>query len=412
VNILFVSRCLPLPPLSGDRVILHNLARQLHARGHTLDLLGFFLEGDSDPREGAGDEFASVTPIRERPRSPLDYLVRLGRIFPGSAEECWNPMMWEAIERQLGAREYAVVHFLGGVQVYEFRAALPPTLPTVIEPYDSYARNLETAQRRVPRSLDRLRLKARSAVARRYERSIYRGFGRVILVTENDAAFLRKLAPGLPAIVIPNGVDADFFQAKGETPGPPVLTFVGNYAYPPNADAAARLVMEILPRVKAEVAGASALIIGPNPPPALRALAGADVEVTGWVPDVRPHLSRSRCFVSPLRSGTGMRNKIMEAMAMGVPVVATLLSCEGIRVTDGETVLLGETVAELSAGAVRLLREGSLHHRMARSARNLVLQEHTWTKVAEQYETAYQAVISERRRERMAGAAAAGDRHG
>jgi hypothetical protein len=88
------------------------------------------------------------------------------------------------------------------------------------------------------------------------------------------------------------------------------------------------------------------------------------------------------------------------------------MSCEGIRVTDGETVLLGETVDELSAGAVRLLREGSLHHRMARSARNLVLQEHTWTKAAEQYETAYQAVISERRGERTAGAAAAGDRHG
>jgi glycosyltransferase involved in cell wall biosynthesis len=135
--------------------------------------------------------------------------------------------------------------------------------------------------------------------------------------------------------------------------------------------------------------------VGPNPPPSA-APAASDVEVTGWVPDIRPYLRRTACFVAPLTSGTGIRNKILEAMAMAIPVAATPRGCEGIRVEDGENVLLGRTPGELAVAAIRLLRDQGLRKRIGEAGRRLVLHEHTWEQAADRYEALYGAVISER----------------
>lgn len=399
MNILFVSRCMPTPATSGDRVLLHYLTRELVDRGHRLDLLAFYLHGETMDRDEAGKVFAHVEAIRERTRSPLNYLIRLRHPFPLSAQQCWNRGMWEATHRRLAASRYDFVHFFGGVQVYEFRNLVAPRLPNIIVPYDCYSLFLERAGAAASGPAQRLRFRTRLAMARRYEALAFKGFGRVVLVTEVDAAYLRSLAPDLPTAVIPNGVDGSFFQPVADTELPPSLVFVGNMSYAPNAAAAIALVTRILPKVEAEVSGARAIIIGPQPPPELSSLRSGNVEITGWVPDIRPHLAGAACFLSPLTTGTGIRNKILEAMAAGVPVAATPLSCEGIRVKDGEDILLGRDPAELAAAAIRLLRDKNLRRRIAEGGQRLVRRDHSWSQVADRYEALYDAVSSERRLE-------------
>lgn len=399
VNILFVSRCMPTPTTSGDRVLLHYLTRELAARGHRLDLLAFYLDGETVNPEEAGKVFAHVEAIPERPRSPLDYLVRLQHPFPDLAKQCWNGAMWEAINHRLALGRYDLVHFFGGVQVYEFRNLVAARLPNIIVPYDCYSLFLERAGAVASGLVERLRLRAGFSMARRYESFAYAGFGAVVLVTEVDAAYLRRLAPDLPTAVIPNGVDAGFFQPVDDVERPPSLVFVGNMAYAPNAAAATALVTQILPSVEAEVPGARATIIGPQSPPELSSLNGSHVEITGWVPDIRPHLAGAACFVSALTAGTGIRNKILEAMAAGVPVAATPISCEGIQVRDGEDVLLGASPGALAAAAIRLLRDKALRRRIAEGGQRLVRRDHAWSQVADRYEALYDAVASEWRRE-------------
>ena len=395
MDILFVSRCLPGPIVSGDRVILHHVAHQLRSRGHNLDLLGFHLgDAESDTSPWA-EPFRYIEAVRERPRSPWDYLLRLAHPFPDAGGQCWNPTMWEAIDRRMSAQRYDLVHFIGGIQVYEFRNLVGARRPTVITPYDSYSRHLEIALRQATQARDRLRLRARLYLARRYESLIFGGFGRVVMVTEAEEADMRRLAPGLPTAVIPNGVDGAYFRpgrVRGETS---TLVFVGNLAYPPNAEAACSLATEVLPTVRTRVAGANALVVGPGPPADLVALEGPDLRITGLVPDIRPYLQRSACFVSPLASGSGMRNKILEAMAMEVPVVATPLSCEGIRVTEGEDVLLASTPEDLAAAATRILVDGGLRREIGAGGRRLVLRDHTWERAADLYEGVYAEVVSE-----------------
>jgi glycosyltransferase involved in cell wall biosynthesis len=302
--------------------------------------------------------------------------------------------MWETIERTLTAKHYDVVHFFGGFQVYEYRKAVRD-LPNIIVPYDSYALFMRRAISRPTGGLDWFRLQAASLLAHQYERTIYAAFDRTILVSAKDEEYLHHLSPDLNTRVIPSGVDSQYFKPANSIVRTPTLVFVGNYDYPPNTAAVGMLVNAILPRVKLEIPEARATLVGPNPPPWLTALAGDAVEVTGYVQDVRPYLARAACFVAPLTLGSGMRNKILEAMAMGLPVVSTPIGCEGIAVTDGQDVLLGQSPEELARAAISVLQDRGLWEQIAQGGLQLVRQRYNWHKVGAQYEKLYHEVIAE-----------------
>lgn len=392
MNILVVARCLPLPLHHGDRLILYHLLRTLGPRGHDVDVLAFSLDRrDAAVLPEARHLARWLDVVPERPRSGLAYLWRLLTGAPRTPRQCWSPAMATALQARLAACRYDVVHFFGGIQVYEF-GPLAGAVPRIIAPYESHGLLLERAVAGALGAGERLRLRGALAVTRRFERTMYRGFDRVVLISEVDAGYLRQLMPDLPIVVIPNGVDGEYFAPRTVRPGPPTLIFVGNFAYRPNQLAATVLAREVLPRVRAAIPAARVALVGASPPPAIRRLAGDGVTVTGWVPDIRPHLEAATCFVSPLTQGAGLRNKVLEAMAMEVPVVATPLSCDGIAIRAGEDVLLGATPPALARQAIALLGDETLRRRVGRAGRALVAREYTWEAVASQYETLYAEV--------------------
>jgi polysaccharide biosynthesis protein PslH len=397
MDILFISRCLPYPLQYGDRLLAYHVVSELRARGHRFDLLALY-QKESDLLEVPRivELFDHVEPIRERVRSPLDYIQRLARPFPNGPYQCWNPQMWEAIRRRLESKRYDFIHFFGGVQVYEYRN-LVRGFPNIIVPYDSFALFMKRALPRATGARNRMRLQAESIMAHHYERMMYEGFDRVVFVSKTDEEYLHGLAPHLKTTVIPLGVDTDYFNPLEPSLRTPTLVYVGNYDYSPNVSAAFALLKEILPRVRQDVPEARAIIVGANPPDSLKALAGDGVEVTGYVPDVRPFLAQAACFVVPLALGTGMKDKVLEAMAMRVPVVTTPIGCEGIAATPGEDVLVGRNNAELAEAILRLLRDEALWARVAKGGQRLVHRLYNWHQVGDQYEDLYAEVIAERR---------------
>ncbi len=395
MDILLISRCLPYPLQHGDRLIVYHLVRELRRRGHRFDLIAFTLdEADLLQIPNVAEMFDHIEPIQERRRSYLDYVKRLAHLFPHTAAGCWNPPMWEAVQHRLAQKRYDVIHLFGGIQVYEVRNLIHDW-PNLIVPYDSYALFVERAFVNAPTAREKIWLKTVSVLAHRYERKMYQGFGRTVLVSKVDEETLLGLAPRLKTTVIPNGVDTDYFAPVNGTVRAPSLIFVGNYSYRPNLTAAIALINEILPRVRSEVPEADAVLVGPEPPVELVSLGADRVEVTGYVSDIRPYLARAGCFVAPLMLGSGIKNKILEAMAMSVPVVSTPLGCEGISVTDGKDVLLGESTIELAKAVIRLFRDDTLRSRVATGGQQLVHRLYNWRRVAAQYETLYRNVISE-----------------
>ncbi len=398
MDVLLISRCPPYPLYLGDRLIPYHLARQLSQRGYRIDLLAFYQQPEDLADIPYYERyFRHIQLIPEPARSPASLLSRAllrGRRFPTRRAQSWSPEMWAAIEERLHQRRMDVVHFFGGIHVYEFRD-LAAAYPSIIAPYESYTLFLERALARSKTRRERLLTRLRLVMARHYESWMFDGFRRTVVVSGRDAARLRQISPELPVIVIPNGVDLDKFAPTGYEPETPTLIFTGNFDYIPNQDAALRLAREIFPMVRRAVPEAELLLVGNNPPEALRGLRQSGVQVAGSVPDLRPYLEQASLYVCPLRLGAGIKNKVLEAMAMQKAVVATPLSCDGISVTHGRDVILAERNEELARATIRLLRNPELRQQIAANGRRLVEADYTWRGVADAYEKLYAQVIDE-----------------
>jgi sugar transferase (PEP-CTERM/EpsH1 system associated) len=218
----------------------------------------------------------------------------------------------------------------------------------------------------------------------RLERAAVQAFDRALFVSEAEAGRFLELAPECAGRVgfVANGVDFPRFD-PGQAwldplPGPaPKIVFTGAMGYPPNIEAVTWFAREVLPRLRSRHPAPDFVIVGQNPAPAVRGLASLPgVVVTGTVPDVRPWLAHAAVAVAPLQLARGIQNKVLEAMAMARPVVATPAAFEGISATPGRDLLVAEG-PEAFAGAVGAVLDGA-HPGMGQAARAAVLAGHDW----------------------------------
>ena len=231
-------------------------------------------------------------------------------------------------------------------------------------------------QRRMERShgLLKLILRYEYRALRRAEQEALRLFDATTVISSIDQA---ALAPTVT--LVPNGVDTDYFNATHY----PLSTtysicFTGNMAYAPNIDAARWLVKEIMPLVWEQCPyGINVLIAGADPKPAVKALAGPKVTVSGRLDDIRTAYASAKMFVAPMRIGSGMQNKLLEAMAMGLPCVTTTLAADPLGATAWEHLLVGDTAEQLADLIVKLGIE-ELHDSIADAGHRFVQEHYSW----------------------------------
>jgi len=389
-TILLISRCPPYPIHYGDRLIIWHLARELSARGYTIDLIALYNQ-DDDPDQMTAYQsyFRHIKLYRETPRSGLDYLRRLinpSSRFADSAQESFTPEMWQGIRAYLDQHEYDVVHCFGGISVYEFHP-LFADLPNLITPYESYALYLQRAIQQ-----GNLFPRLSMPIARRFERFMFTPYDRIVVIAEPDKDMLLQIQLELSIEIISNGIDLSQFQLQDTLRDPHTLLFVGNYEYPPNQDAVRVLVEQVLPRVRQTIPDAKLQLVGNNPPDWMCEFANDHIDITGRVPDVQPYLAQGTVFVCPLRIGAGLKNKVLEALSMGIPVVATPLSVDGIHVTHKESAWVTD-VDTIAEGVIHVLQDSDLQHTLSRNGRALIESSYSWASSADKYEALYDAVI-------------------
>ena len=390
-TILLISRCPPYPIHLGARLILWHLARELARRDYVIDLLAMYSRAD-DPMFTAEYQafFHKIELIPEVRRSGRAYLRRLlvpSARFADSPDQSFTPQLWQAVADYLRRRHYDLVHCFGGVSVYEFHPCFADK-PTVITPYESYALFLQRAAQQ-----GHLNARLSLPLARRFESWMFTPYDRTVVIAEPDKEMLLSLQPKLKVDVIPNGIDLERFQLQGAERAPHTLLFVGNYDYLPNQDAVRVLVQRVLPAVRQQIPQARLQLVGSSPPDWIRALANDAIEVSGHVADVQPYLAQGTVFVCPLRIGAGLKNKVLEALAMGIPVAATPLSFDGIHVRHGESAWIA-AVDKIAAGVIRLLGDKGLRRRLSMNGRALIEAEYSWAQTASRYEQLYDEVAS------------------
>jgi glycosyltransferase involved in cell wall biosynthesis len=252
------------------------------------------------------------------------------------------------------------------------------------------------AERALPRT-GRVRLRAQ--IARRIERLAMRGYDVVTVVGQADADRLRAIDPARRVEVVPNGVDLERFRPLSSVrPEPGLLVFVGAMSFPPNVVAMQFFCTEVLPRVRAECADARLLIVGRDPADAVLALGThAGVEVVGEVDDVGTYLARAAVFVAPILSGSGIKNKVLEAFAVSRPVVATSLAVEGLPVSDGREARVADGADAFARAIVDLLADPAAAERIGAAGRGLVEDRYTWEACADRYRRLYEDLAALRR---------------
>ncbi len=381
-QLLFLCHRIPYPPDKGDKIrawhMLSHLARRFAVH------LGCLADDPADlvHVERLRRICASVACVRLDPRR--QQLASLLRLRPGrSLSEGYfhHPKLagWvdDVVAREAIDRAFV---FSAAMAPYLDRH---PGLRRILDMVDvDSAKWGEYGER--ARGPARLFWAREAATMLTLERRAAAAADRTLFVSAAECRRFAKLAPEAAAGIdwVENGVDLDYFDPARRFPSPfdgaePAIVFTGRMDYRPNVDAAAWFAQSVLPLLRRALPALRFVVVGAAPDRRVRRLGeGPGVVVTGRVPDIRPYLAHSACVVAPLRIARGIQNKVLEAMAMGRPVVATEAAFEGLRAVPGQELLLAADAAAM-ATAVRDVLAGR-HPSLGAAARRRVAQDYAW----------------------------------
>lgn len=250
------------------------------------------------------------------------------------------------------------------------------SIPKTIDLMDALSKGME---RRIStiNFIYRLVFKEETKRLKHYETKILDYFEHATIISEQDKSFI--IHPKNQQIkVIPNGVGAQFFNFDKEVEKEFDLIFTGNMNYAPNVQAALFLAHIFLPLVKKENPRIQIAIVGATPSKAVENCANENMKITGWVDDIRIAYAKSEIFIAPMFSGSGMQNKILEAMAMGIPCITTSLANNAILAEHNEQILLAENEKEMLLAYQKLKNDSDFYNLIAKNAKDFVLKKYNW----------------------------------
>ncbi|MBF6613591.1 MAG: glycosyltransferase [Chloroflexi bacterium] len=262
--------------------------------------------------------------------------------------------------------------------------------PVVVDLIDSLSLNLADRRKQVG-GLKRVAYEMEYRRVQQYERAVVRRFPALVVSSAADSQALG----GGRAAVIPNGVDMERFAFAGpEARDAGTLIFTGNMGYHPNDEAVAWFCAEVWPLLRASHPALRFQVVGTNPSERIRSLASAatGIEVLGKVPEVTSYLQKATVAVCPMRSGSGIQNKVIEAMSAGAPVVATGVANRGVRAVAGRDLLVADTARDFAHAATRLLDDAPLRAELGRAGREYVARHFRWEQHAQQLVEVYETV--------------------
>ncbi len=249
--------------------------------------------------------------------------------------------------------------------------------PKTLDYMDALSKGIE---RRIEKAPFYLRWIFRSEAKRLslYERQIFDYFEHHVIISEQDREFI--LHPKRKEIVcIPNGVDNSFFENLNIKKDKD-LVFIGNMSYAPNIEAAHYIANEILTELNSKENKYNLLISGANPNPSIVRLSKSNpaIELTGWVDDIRNSYARGKIFIAPMMIGTGMQNKLIEAMAMGIPCITTPLANNAIGGIHNESIIVAQEKNEFITAIHKLLNDSDFYHQISKGGKKLAQENFNW----------------------------------
>jgi len=392
MRILYLSPWFPFPPTNGSELRINALVRGLAAR-HQVTLLSF-QRRPIDPRglAEAREILADVHLVPWREFDPRSSRARLGLLSPRprSVVDTWSAEMDALIRETAAARCFDAV-----IASQLPMAAYWPALGNLHAIIDEIELGSFIEQYRSALSVrERIRRGLMWAKLRVYVRGLLPRFAAVTVVSARERDLLGQIAPDYSAVaLVPNGIDAAACAGVRAIHDPDTLIFTGAFTYEANHEAMVWFLGEVYPIIRQTAPQLRITITGDHAGKPLPPTEG--VTLTGFVDDVRPLVAGAGAAVVPIRQGGGTRLKILEAMALGAPVVATTKGAEGLDAIDGEHLLLADSPEDFAAAVVGLHRDSSLRQTLVDNARQLVRERYDWAVIMPRFLALIEQVADE-----------------
>jgi glycosyltransferase involved in cell wall biosynthesis len=403
VNVLFLTQVLPYPLDAGPKVRAYYVLRYLVER-HTVTLASFTRPSDSATAlshlQAVCARVVGVPMVRARWRDGLGVARAAARGEPVLIARDWRPEMQRALAELMAETKYDVIHadqlWMAPYALAAAQAAHGQKPWLVLDQHNAVYLVLQRMAEAARSPMARLAWRRETRLMARYEAGTCRAFDRVVTVTGPDLQALQSLYPaGWPPTlenIIPICVDLAEAPQDARPARPPGILFLGGMHWPPNSDGILWFYREVLPAVLAACPETTVHVVGRQPPAVLSAQPhAAAIQVPGYVEDAEPYWEQARVFVVPLRAGGGMRVKILNAWAHGVPVVSTTIGAEGLDYADGENLLLADTPEAFAQAVSRVLTDEGLAQRLAAGGRHTVEARYDWRTVYTAWDRVYAA---------------------
>lgn len=392
LRVLILSQILPYPPDAGPKIKTFNLIKFL-AKDFAITLVSFTRPGNT--QEDVQElrqycEYVYCIPLhRSHWRDGAALLRSLFGSKPFLMVRDESRQMDKLLGELVARTDYSIVH-ADQLNMAGFALKLPAG-PKVLDQHNAVWKIMDRLRQGERNPLKRVLLELETYKLRRYEQQVCRRFDAVLAVSDRDA-----LAMKVDCQVIPIGVDASGTTPLNLEPSSLNLVSLGTMFYPPNIEGVLWFAREIFPLILAEVPNATYTIIGPRPPASIFELArrNPNIRVTGYLKDLQPALAASAALIVPLLSGGGMRVKILEALALGLPIISTTIGAESIRLENGRTALLADTPKEFAQACLKILGDFTIRKELAGAGRQLAIELYDYQKAYEPLKAVYSQLLT------------------
>lgn len=380
MNILYLAHRIPYPPNKGDKIRSFHQIQHL-SRRNTLHLACLVDEKEDLQHVEILKKYCTSVDAVYRNKTVTRLLAASALLTnkPLSVVPFYSRELQKRIDQRLASmRPDRILVFSSAMAEYVRHVS---DIPKVIDFVD-----LDSVKWRLYANFVQLPLswiyRLEAARLGLYEKEAARAFDHSIVVSEEEASLFKQRVNDRFVSVIPNGVDLDYFAPNGDGPSSshnPVIVFMGEMDYFPNVDAVRYFCGEMFPRIRMALPEARFYIIGRNPSRPVKKLQHqTNVIVTGSVIDIRPYLAKASVAVAPLRIARGIQNKVLEAMAMGLPVVGTSVAFQGTEATVADGIRIADDPKEFSNAVLMLLQDSRLQQQCSLCARDYVQRRHRW----------------------------------
>jgi glycosyltransferase involved in cell wall biosynthesis len=395
LRVLFVSPYPICPPVHGGGVFMYQTLREM-AKGaevHVVELL------DWPSQEADNQELRTFCASAEWLVRPSGRLKGMGSLEPYAVREFANEDLEWLIHRQLFCRRADVLQ-LEYTAMAQYRGEFR-RIATALFEHDVYFQSIGRGLGHMTGMLGEMKARVEYLRALRYELDVLGAFDQVQVCTPANRDYLLSFRPELANRMragLRAGIDTGRYEFRPRGREPLTMLFLGSWRHDPNRVAVDWFIRQVLPLILAEEAGAKLIIAGSDPPPEhTYADHSAHMQMLGYVEDVREVLGRCAVFVCPILSGSGVRVKLLEAFAAGIPVVSTSVGAEGLAVKDGEFCALADDPGEFAARVVAVLRDPERAAQMAERARQEVVDQWDMAAITWRLVESYRAMVKEKR---------------